>query len=71
MRWTIVDEMNEKDCEPRKETRWNVNQRSVDWSKWDETWTMKCELNKGMKWDETWVIKSPSLSLTTLQKCQK
>ena len=55
MRWTIVDEMNEKDCWPKKEMRWNVNKRSVDWSKWDETWTIKCELNK--------VIKSPSLTL--------
>ena len=48
-------------------------QYSMDWSKWDETWTMKCEL-KEMKWNminEVDNVISPSLSLMTLQPRQK
>ena len=35
-----VDEMNEMDC-GLKEIKMKHDQWSVDWRKWDETWTMK------------------------------
>ena len=48
MRWTIVDEMNEMDC-GLKEIKMKHDQWSVDWRKWDETWTMKCVLKEMRK----------------------
>ena len=37
---TIVDEMNEIDC-GLKAIKLKQDQWSIDWRKWDETWTMK------------------------------
>ena len=62
MRWIMVDKMNEIDC-GLKGKKWKMNnevwtegnemkheQWSLDWEKWDETWTMKCGL-KEMRWN--------------------
>ena len=48
MRWTKAGEMNEMDYK-LKEIKMKHDQWSVDWRKWDETWTMKCGL-KEMRW---------------------
>ena len=72
MRWTMVDEKNEKDY-GLKEIKMKYDQWSVDWRKWDETWIMKCGL-KEMRWNmnnEVDNVPSPSLSWTTLQVGQK
>ena len=72
MRWTMVDEKNEKDY-GLKEIKMKYDQWSVDWRKWDETWIMKCGL-KEMRWNmnnEVDNVTSPSLSWTTLQVGQK
>ena len=59
------------DCELKDKMK--HEQYSMDWRKWDETWTMKCEL-KETKWNmnnEVDNVISPSLSLMTLQPSQK
>ena len=68
MRWTMVDEKNEKDY-GLNEIKMKYDQWSVDWRKWDETWITKCGL-KEMRWNmnnEVDNVTSPSLSWTTLQ----
>ena len=55
MRWTVVGEMKEMDC-GLKEIKMKHDQWSVDYRKWDETWTMKCGLTE-LRWNmnnEVW-----------------
>ena len=68
MRWTVVGEMNEMDCE-LKEIKMKHDQWSVDSMKWDETWTMRCGLVE-IRWNmnnEVNNMTSTSFCLTTLQ----
>ena len=49
MHCTMVDKMNEIDCGLKK-IKLKHDQSSVDWRKWDKTWTMKCGL-KEIRWN--------------------
>ena len=65
--WTMVGEMNEMDC-VLKEIKMKHHQWSVDWRKWNETWTVKCGL-KETRWNMNNEVDNVTLGNTLSNPC--